>query len=62
MFSYEPIHMDMQVVDDLLELYNSSVETQDVLKKTCWKQWMIEMNGEREKSVLAVWHDDDNEA
>ena len=56
--------MDMQVLDDQLELiYNSSVWTQDIVQKTCWKCWMMETNGEKEsgKSVLVVCHDDDND-
>ena len=32
MYSYQPLHMDIQVLDNLLELiYNSSVGTQDVV-------------------------------
>ena len=53
----------MQVLDNQLELiYNSYVWTEDVVKKTCRKRWMIETNGEREsgKSVLGAQHDDDD--
>ena len=55
----------MQVLDNQLEsIYNSFVWTQDVILRTCQKQWMIEMNGKRElgKSVLAALHDDDDDA
>ena len=61
MFSYGPFHTDMQMLDDQREIiYNSSVQAQDGVKKTWQKQWMIEINDEREsgKSVLAVWYDD----
>ena len=38
MFSYGPLHMDEQVLVDQLELiYNSSIQTQDVAKKTSGK-------------------------
>ena len=44
-------------------ILNSSVRTQDVVRRTCQKRWMIETNGEREsgKSVLIARHDDDND-
>ena len=59
-------HMDAQVWDHQLELiYNSSLRTQDVVWKTCQKQWMIELDGERErekrKSVRVALHDDDDD-
>ena len=53
--------MDVQVLDVRLELiYNNSVWIQDEAEKTGSKQWMIEMNGEREfrKSVLASRYED----
>ena len=56
MFSYGPLHTDVHVSEDKLELiYSSSPRTQDVVLKTCRKWWMIGTNGEREskKSVLA---------
>ena len=38
MFSYGPLHTDMQVLAEEPELiYNSSVRTQDVILKTCRK-------------------------
>ena len=39
-------------------IYNTSVWKQNVVKRTCLKQWMIEKNGEGDsnKFVLAVWH------
>ena len=51
------LHMDMPVLADKQELiYISSVQTQDVVWKTCWEPWMIGMDGLRElgKSVL-LW-------
>ena len=58
--------MDVPVLADQEHLYrtqtkNSSVQTQDVVYKTCWEQWMIGINGERNsgKSVLAARLDDD---
>ena len=56
--------MEEQVLDDQQELiYNSSVWTQDVVWKNCWKRWTIETNGGREieKSMLAAQHDDDDD-
>ena len=60
MFSYGPLHIDVQMLADQQELiYNSSVWTQDVVWKTCQKGWMIGTNGKREsgKSVAssATW-------
>ena len=52
------------VLEDQLDLiYNSSVRTQVVVKKTCQKRWMIESNGERKfrKSLLAARHDDNDD-
>ena len=44
------LHMDESVLADQEELtYNSSVQTQDVDKKTCWERWMMGTNGERER-------------
>ena len=38
--------MDVQVLDYQLEfIYNSSVQTLDVVLKNRQKQWMIEING-----------------
>ena len=62
--SYGRLYTDVQVLDDQLELiYNSFERTQDVVKKTCRKRWIIGANGQREsgKSVLAAWHDDDDD-
>ena len=64
-FSYEPLHTDLKVLDDQLELiYKSSVQTQDVVYKTNRKRWTIETNGEKEsgKSMLTARHDDDDNA
>ena len=48
-FSIEPLHTDEHVVDNQHEhIYNSSVRTQDVVWRTCWKRWTTETNGERE--------------
>ena len=58
------LHTDELVMDDQLELfYNSSVRIEDVVEKTCQKQWTIVMSGERKsgKSVFAERHDDNND-
>ena len=53
-FSDRPLHTDMQVLDDQQELiYDSSVQTQDIVYRTCQKQWMIALNGEREREIHA---------
>ena len=55
--------MDELRQDDQLEsIYNSSMTIQDIALKTSWERGMIEMGGERRSgwSVLAVWHDDDD--
>ena len=57
MFSYGPLHIDVQMLADHQELiYNSFVQVQYIIWKTCLKQWILETYGEREsgKSVLAV--------
>ena len=49
--------------DDQLKLiYDNSVRTQDVARKTCQKRWMIETDGVRElgKSVRAARDDNDD--
>ena len=44
MYSSVPLHMDEQKQDDKLEpTYSRSL--QDVVLKTCQKQWMIEKGG-----------------
>ena len=56
MFASGTVHTDEQVLDDQLELiYNRSMQTQDVVKRTCQVWWKIETNGETEsrKSLLA---------
>ena len=63
MYSYGPLNMDKQRQDDQLEpTYRSSVPIQDVVLKTCWKQWTIGRGGERESgiSMLIVRHDHDD--
>ena len=63
-YSYGPPHMAKQKQDDRPELtYSSYVRTQDVTQKTCRRRWTIGRSGERWSriSVLAVWHDDDDE-
>ena len=62
-FSHGALHTKEQVLDSQLELiYNSSVQTQNVVYMTCWKQWMKETCGEKvsEKSMLTARHDDDD--
>ena len=62
MFSYGPLHMDLQVLANQQELSNNStVQTQDVVCKTCQDQWMIGTNGKREKPMLAVQLDEDDD-
>ena len=47
-FSNGPLHTDVLVQTDQQKLsYTSPVRTQDVVRKTSRKQWMIGMNGER---------------
>ena len=56
--------MDVQVLANQQKfIYNSSVWTQEVILKTFWKWWKIELNGQRksEKSMLAEQHDDDDD-
>ena len=63
-YSYGPPHMAKQKQDDQLEhTYNSYVRIRDATLKTCQKRWMIGRSGERGSgiSVLAAWHDDDDE-
>ena len=49
-FFYGPLHTDMHVLADKQELiYNSSVQTADVVSKTSPKRWKIETKGERER-------------
>ena len=60
----DPPHMAMQKQDDQLELtYSNYVRTQDVTLKTCRRWWVIGRSGERESgiSVLAAWHNDDDD-
>ena len=54
----DPFYSDVPELFGQHELtYNSSVGTEDVVQKTCHKQWMIGTNSESEsgKSVLAAW-------
>ncbi len=55
--------MDEQKQDDQLEpTYSSSVPIQDVVLKTCRKQWTMSRGGERGSgiSVLMARHEDDD--
>ena len=64
MYSCGPLHMDAQKPDNQsLPTYSSSVPIQDVVLKTCRKQWMIRRDGERGSgmSMLIVRHDDDDD-
>ena len=50
--------------DDQLEpIYNRSGPIQDIALKTSQEQWTIEMSdeGESGKSMLATWHDYDDD-
>ena len=55
--------MDEQRQDDQLEpTYSSSVPIQEVVLKTCQKQWMIEKGGNKGSGIavqMAQHHDDD---
>ena len=52
MFFYGPLHMDMPVLSEQQEvIYISSVQTWDVVWKTCRKRWMIGTNSPRERGV-----------
>ena len=66
----DPIHTEELELDDQLELINnSSVRTEDIVKKTCRIQWTIETDGKRERewereresqgNLIAAWHNDD---
>ena len=62
MFPFGLLHTDERVLNVRLEpINNSSVQTQDVVYRTCRMRWTIETNreGESGKSVLVAWHDDD---
>ena len=64
MYSYGPLHIAKQKQDDQLEhTYSSYVRIRDVALKTCQKRWMIGRSGERGSgiSVLAAWHDDNDD-
>ena len=55
--------MAKQKQDDQLEhTYSSYVRIRDVALKTCQRRWMVGKSGERGSgiSVLAAWHDDDD--
>ena len=59
-----PLHMDEQNQDDQPEpTYSSSVPIQDVVLKTCQKQWTIGRGSKRGSgiSVLIMRHDDDDD-
>ena len=63
-YSCGPLHMDGQRQDNQQEpIYNNSVLIQDVALKTYRERWMIETGGERGsgRSMLAAWHDNDDE-
>ena len=64
MYSCGPFHRDEQRQDvQLKHTYCSSVQIQNVARKTCQKQWTIGRGGERgsEIFVLIVQHDDDDD-
>ena len=59
----DPPHMDELKLDDQLEhTYSSYVRIRDVAQKTCQRRWTIGKSGKRGLSVLAVWHDDDDDS
>ena len=64
MYSNGPPHMAEQKQDGLLEhTYSSYVRIRDVALNTCQRRWTIGRSGERGSgiSVLAAWHDDDDD-
>ena len=64
MYSYGPPHMAEQKQDGQLKhTYSSYVRIQDVVLKTCQRQWTIGRSGERRSgiSVLVAQHDDDDD-
>ena len=64
MYSYGPPHMAGQKQDDQLEhTFSSYMRTWDVALKTYRRWWTIGRSSERGSgiSVLAAWHDDDDD-
>ena len=64
MYFYGPPHMAEQKQDDQLEhTYSSYVRIRDIALKTWQRRWTIGRSGERwlEISILAAWHDDDDD-
>ena len=64
MYSYGPSHMAEQKQDNQLKhTYSSSVRIRCVALKTCLRWWTIRRSGERGSgiSVLAAWHDNDDD-
>ena len=57
-FSCGLLHADEQVLDVRLELiYNSCVETQDVVLRTCWMRWTIRRMSRESQGNLSLQHD-----
>ena len=48
-FSCEPLHMHESELADQQELYSSSALTQDAVQKTRQEQWIMGMDGEKER-------------
>ena len=64
MYSYGPPHMAVQKQDNQHEhTFSSYVRIQDIVQKTCLRQWTIGKSGERGSgiSVLPARHDDDDD-
>ena len=64
MYSYGPQYMAGQKQDDQLEhTFSSYVRIRDVTLKTFQRRWTIGRSDERASgiSVLAAWHDDDDD-
>ena len=64
MYSCEPLLIDKQRQEDLLEsIYDSFMLIQDITWKTSWEQGTIETGGEKGsgRSMLAAQHDNDDE-
>ena len=60
---WPPLMANQKQDDQLEHSYSSYVMIWDVTLKTCQRRWMIGRRGERGSgiSVLAAWHDDDDD-
>ena len=60
---WTPAYGQVKAGNQLEHTYSSYVRIRDVALKTCERRWMIGRSGERGSgiSVLAAWHDDDDD-